>query len=95
MTPSGGTTPAGMDCRQVGELLQPYLDGQVDADRAQLIEQHLGTCGWCETEAETYARIKATLARLRIELPAESVERLREFGQRLARDEEPAPGHDA
>ena len=39
-------------------------------------------------EAETYERIKSTLGARRPDVPAESVQRLREFGERLARGEE-------
>jgi len=86
----GHTPPGGMDCHQVGELLQHYLDGHIDADRARRIEAHLEECRRCGMEAETYERIKATLAAHRPEVPAESVDRLRAFGERLARGEEPS-----
>lgn len=86
----GRTPPGGMDCHQVGELLQRYLDGHIDADRARRIEAHLEECRRCGMEADTYERIKATLAAHRPEVPAESVDRLRAFGERLARGEEPS-----
>ena len=86
----GRTPPGGMDCHQVGELLQHYLDGRIDADRARRIEAHLEECRRCGMEAETYERIKATLAAHRPEVPDESVDRLRAFGERLARGEEPS-----
>lgn len=86
----GRTPPGGMDCHQVGELLQQYLDGHIDADRARRIKAHLEECRRCGMEAETYERIKATLAAHRPEVPAESVDRLRAFGERLARGEEPS-----
>lgn len=88
----GRTPPGGMDCHQVGEVLQEFLDGHIDADRARRIEAHLEECRRCGMEAETYERIKATLAEHRPHVPAESIERLREFGRRLARGEEvPTP----
>lgn len=86
----GRTPPGGMDCHEVGELLQHYLDGDIDAERARRIAAHLEDCRRCGMEAETYERIKATLAAHRQEVPAESVERLREFAARLARGEEPS-----
>jgi predicted anti-sigma-YlaC factor YlaD len=88
----GRTPPGGMDCHEVGELLQHYLDGHTDADRSRHIEEHLEECRRCGMEAETYARIKATLAAHRPEVPSESVERLRAFGERLMRGEDtPTP----
>jgi len=85
----GRTPPGGMSCHQVGEVLQQYLDGEIDAERAGRIEAHLDECRRCGMEAETYERIRATLAAQRPDVPAESVDRLREFGQRLARGEDP------
>jgi anti-sigma factor RsiW len=88
----GRTPPGGMDCHEVGELLQHYLDGHTDADRSRRIEEHLEECRRCGMEAETYERIKATLAAHRPEVPSESVDRLRAFGERLMRGEEsPTP----
>jgi anti-sigma factor RsiW len=86
-----GMTHGGLTCREVGEVLQQYLDGHVDDDLAGRMEIHLEECRRCGLEAETYERIKATLATRRPELPAESVDRLRAFGEQLARGEEPTP----
>jgi anti-sigma factor (TIGR02949 family) len=85
----GRKPPGGMSCHQVGEVLQQYLDGHIDAEQAARIEEHLEECRRCGMEADTYERIKATLAAQRPDIPAESVDRLREFGERLARGEDP------
>jgi anti-sigma factor (TIGR02949 family) len=86
-----GRTPTdAMSCHQVGEVLQQYLDGEIDADRARRIEAHLDECRRCGMEADTYDRIKATFAAQRPRVPTESVDRLREFGARLARGEDPS-----
>jgi anti-sigma factor RsiW len=79
-----------LDCHRVGELLQHYLDGHIDEERARLIEVHLEACRRCGLEAETYRRIKASLATRAPEVPHDAVDRLREFGERLARGEESA-----
>jgi len=89
----GRKPPGGMSCHQVGEVLQQFLDGHIDAERAGRIEEHLEECRRCGMEVETYERIKATLAARRPEVPAESIDRLRAFGERLARGEDPG-GHD-
>lgn len=87
-----------IDCHHVGELLQHYLDGYIDADRARRIEAHLEECRQCGMEAEMYEQIKAVLAAHRTEVPAESIDRLRQFGERLAHGgeapepSEPSPG---
>ena len=44
-------------------------------------------CRRCGMEAETGAQIKAVLAAHRPDVPAESIDRLRQFGARLARCE--------
>lgn len=85
----GRPAPGMMSCHQVGEVLQEFLDGHLDDERARRIEAHLEECRRCGMEAEAYERIKASLAASRPDLPAESVERLREFGERLARGEHP------
>jgi anti-sigma factor RsiW len=76
-----GRTHGGLTCHEVGEILQQYLDGHVDADRAGRIEIHLEECRRCGLEAETYERIKATLAAQRPDIPEESLNRLRAFGE--------------
>lgn len=86
----GDTPPGGIDCHEVGKRLQQYLDGDIDADRARRIEAHLEACRECGMEAETYERIKEALATHRPDVPRESIERLREFGERLARGEDPS-----
>lgn len=79
--------PGGIDCHQVGEVLQHYLDGYIDDDRARRISAHLDACRRCGMEAETYERIKATLRARRGPVPVESIHRLEEFGHRLVRGE--------
>ena len=77
-----------MQCDEVGRLLQHYLDGDLDARRASRLAAHLEDCRRCGLEADTYERIKTSLAERRGSVPADSLARLREFGQRIARGEE-------
>jgi anti-sigma factor RsiW len=87
----GGRSQDGpMDCHQVGELLQHYLDDELDETRSARIAEHLEDCRRCGLELEAYEQIKSSLASRRPEVPADSVERLREFGRRLAQGEEPS-----
>jgi anti-sigma factor (TIGR02949 family) len=85
----GRSDDATMDCHQVGEVLQFYLDGEIDEERARKIEAHLEDCRRCGLEVATYEHIKATLAARRSEVAPESLDRLRTFGERLARGEDP------
>lgn len=73
-----------MTCHQVGAVLQRYLDGEIDAVTATRIAAHLDVCRDCGMEAETYERIKSTLATRRTELPADAVARLRDFATSLS-----------
>jgi anti-sigma factor (TIGR02949 family) len=79
----GHRAPGDLDCHQVAEVLQHYLDGEIDEERSRRIEAHLEACRRCGMEAETYRRIKATLAARRGDVPAESIRRLEDFGRRL------------
>lgn len=72
-----------MTCAEVGELLQEYLDDQLDAPRAARLEAHLEECRRCGLEAETYRQIKRSLAARQADLPPDALGRLRDFGRRL------------
>ena len=70
-------------CREVVRALQSYLDGDVEPDFAERIHEHLEACRHCGLEADTYRRIKASLAAHRPEVDDDVLERLRAFGERL------------
>lgn len=72
--------PGGMTCTQVRNLVQSYLDGELDEHQAAKLAAHLHRCRRCGVEAETYRQIKASLAS---PPPAASVERVRQFAYRL------------
>lgn len=78
-----------MQCDEVGKLLQHYLDGHLDERRGARLAAHLEDCRRCGLEASTYERIKESLAERRGSVPAESLARLREFGERIAKGDEP------
>ncbi len=74
-------------CREVGQVLQSYLDGEVDELAAHRITRHLELCRRCGMESSTYAEIKASLARNGAQaVDLDAVTRLRQFGQRLVDD---------
>lgn len=39
-----------MNCKELEELLSPYLDGELDAAQRGAVEQHLGDCPDCKRE---------------------------------------------
>jgi len=80
-----------MSCAEVGAVLQQYLDGEIDETTSPLVEAHLEMCRRCGLEASIYTDVKDALAE-KGELPQDSVRRLREFGERIARGEIPFEG---
>jgi anti-sigma factor RsiW len=78
-----------MSCAEVGKLLQRYLDGHLDPPRGARLSAHLEDCRRCGLEADTYERIKSSLGGEAFPVPSESLDRLREFGDRLVRGDEP------
>lgn len=81
-----------LSCRQVGEVLQAYLDAEVDDLTARRIAHHLEECRRCGMELEVYRTIKSRLARDG-EVDREAFDRLRRFGEQLVSD--PSTGHSA
>ena len=83
-----------LTCPEVARLLQRYLDDEIDELRAQRIARHLEDCRRCGLKAETYAAVKRSLRAHQVEVPADAIERLRDFAWRLAAaertDEDPA-----
>ncbi len=73
-------------CAEVAQVLQSYLDGQVDDLTARRVSRHLEHCRRCGLEADTYQAIKEALSRRGREVDAETLERLRAFGARLAEE---------
>jgi len=76
-----------LSCREVGRVLQTYLDDELDDDAARKVAAHLEDCRRCGLESETYEALKASLQRGPAGLADDPVTRLREFGERLARGE--------
>lgn len=55
--------PKDMTCEQVADLLQTYLDQEVDGAPASKVSVHLGDCRQCGIEYTVYQDIKETLVR--------------------------------
>lgn len=76
-----------VNCREVGRVLQSYLDNDVEEDFAEKIAAHLEACKDCGLEVETYQRIKSSLASKMPEVDPAAIERLRAFGDSLTTGE--------
>ncbi len=77
---------ATVDCREVGRVLQSFLDRDVEPDFAAKIAGHLEACRDCGLEVETYERIKSSLAGRTPDVDAEVISRLRAFGEEITGD---------
>lgn len=75
-------------CRQVGQTLQSYLDGEVEGITAERITHHLELCRRCGMKADTYRQIKDSLARRSSPVDPGAVARLRAFGEQLMAQED-------
>lgn len=73
-----------LSCPEVGRLVQRYLDDELESQaEIDALVAHLDECLRCGLEAETYQKIKGALATRTVDVPQDSVERLREFGAKL------------
>lgn len=78
-------TPSGaVDCRQVGRLLQAFLDGEVHDARAVAVADHLDACVDCGMEADAYRWLKAAVGGLARAHDPRQVQRLQTFADALA-----------
>ncbi len=78
-----------ISCRQVGQDLQSFLDGESTEITAEALAAHLEACKDCGLEAEVYQKIKDALARRAPELADDSLARLHSFGKQLAESGDP------
>ena len=76
-----------LSCHQVGQVLQTYLDEELDGATAAKVATHLEDCRRCGLERETYEALKSSLQKVPTRVDDAPVARLREFGERLARGE--------
>jgi len=82
----GRRQKAEVNCREVGKVLQSYLDNDVEEDFASKIASHLEACKDCGLEFETYRQIKTSLAGKMPEVDPAALARLRMFGQEISGD---------
>ncbi len=73
----------GPSCSEILEILQSYLDGEVDAVDARKVAAHLADCTECDRESQIYRKIKSSLAGRRMHVDPEILAALRQFGQKV------------
>ena len=75
-----------MNCENSRTLLHGYLDGELDAMRAQEFEQHLENCSQCITELESQEKLRGALQAAQLyERAPESL--ARKFKRQIAQTE--------
>ncbi len=72
-----------VDCREVGRVLQSYLDDNVEPGFAGKIAAHLDECKKCGLESTAYTQLKDSLGQTRPAVDSHTIERLRAFGTEL------------
>lgn len=73
---------AALSCREVGRVLQAYLDGELEGGE-ELVAAHLEDCRRCGLEEAVYRDLKASLSHGPAEVDPEAVARLERFGREL------------
>jgi predicted anti-sigma-YlaC factor YlaD len=64
-------------CQEVVEVVSDYLEGALEPNELELLEQHVNFCEGCEWYVDQLRRTIATVGQMREEeLPPESRERL-------------------
>lgn len=80
MAMSDPTEPGTVECRQIAELLDDFLDGTLPRRTRELLEWHIEGCPPCVAFVNTYRGTVNAAAKLRsTEIPAELKQRLLSF----------------
>lgn len=80
-----------IECRRVGPLLQPFLDGALNAPQRRQVIRHLEACRRCGLETATYAALIGRLHGIAETSDADAIARLESFVDALASDDAPPP----
>ncbi len=73
-----------MGCREVGRLLQPFLDDEIDDPRVVDVADHVDACLGCGMEADAYRWLKAAIAGVARADDPRQLQRLQVFAEALA-----------
>lgn len=87
----GSVADRPLSCRQVGKILQSFLDAELDEVTTDKVAEHLEDCRRCGMAADVYLEIKASLGRDAPVVPEEALGRLESFARRLAAGEPEDP----
>ena len=79
-----------LSCQEVMEVLQAYLDGEVDASVARSVAAHLSKCPLCEGESQVYDRIRASLSHRQVAVDPDVMAALNDFSHQLMENGPPS-----
>ena len=74
-----------MNCQDVRNQLDAYLDGELDPTSRASVDQHVANCAPCANELRTLRQLSASFASFRVELPDGLMDRVHDAVER-ARD---------
>ena len=77
----------GPSCQEILDVLQAYLDGEVDAATAAKVAQHLDRCSGCTDEAATYEEIVEEIHQRARPIDPQVIASLEMFGMQLLEDQ--------
>jgi anti-sigma factor RsiW len=80
-----------IECMRVRPLLQPLLDGELDAAGRARMETYLEACRRCGLAADTYEALKARLRQFEQPVHPAAVERLEAFVTELVDEPDDGP----
>lgn len=72
-----------ISCRQLGPVLQSYIDDEAHELDVEAIRRHLEACRNCGLEYDTYIELKERLSRQTPAVPADVTQRLLDFSRKL------------
>lgn len=79
------------ECHRVRQVLQSYLDGELDASDTAMVAAHLEHCERCGIEESLYVEVKESLGRLHQPPDPDAMDRLRRFAAEVS---DRTDGHD-
>lgn len=77
----------GYSCHEVLEVLQSYIDGEVDEATAQKVAKHLDMCTGCTHEADVFRKIEAAVFAKAEPIDPAIIDSLTQYAMKLGESE--------
>lgn len=79
-----------IECMRIRPLLQPFVDGELDAAQRRRVARHLEACRRCGLAAATFEALRQRLHNFDGPVDHDAVGRLERFVDRMTDDDRPA-----